>query len=191
MLDVTGANGHIYVGARIVDGTETNPTVTWTGVTTGTSGDSSLAIIHSVSGLRRDTATLLDATGTVGDTTGTANVSIGAGITTVEPGVLVLGICHYNDDAGNITAPVSLPEGVGWLPTLLKGPGINAFSDQATVNGNDMRQTIYAGIAEAPTTIGAKTQTIVGGTNANSSGCMLSLKADETSFAPARMPLGV
>lgn len=53
VASATASGGKIYVFSRIADGTGNDaPTVTWTGLTTGTTGDSAGARIHSWSGAR-------------------------------------------------------------------------------------------------------------------------------------------
>lgn len=107
VASVTGSGGQIAVFTRRVDGSESAPTVTWTGVTTGTSGDSSTSIIICY---RYVDPAFQD--GTVNKGTDAA-ITTTATIGSISPGfidALVIGITiRINDTAHTWTPPTSGP----------------------------------------------------------------------------------
>lgn len=82
----TSSGGKVYVFARVVDGGESAPTVTWTGLTTGTSGDASGAVIASFSGLdtSRGLASIIDGSATSSDQSASTTTCTIPSITTLS-----------------------------------------------------------------------------------------------------------
>ena len=105
----TAGGGSLYVFARLVDGAETAPSVVWSGVTTGTSGDSNGAVVNAYSGIdvSRGIANILDGPVQISDQTGsTTTVTIPA-ITTTTKHSLEIGVAFklLESSGATFTAP--------------------------------------------------------------------------------------
>jgi hypothetical protein len=110
----TASGGTWYAFGLVTDGTEAAPTVTWTGVTTGTSGDTSQAVILAYSGV--DTsgggAALFDVPRTVSDSgSQTTTVAVPA-ITTLLDNSMIVGLIAKVTDGGTFTPPSGWTERV-------------------------------------------------------------------------------
>ena len=144
----TASGGSIYVFYKFSDGTDSVPTVAWSGVATGTSGDSSQATITSCTGA--DPTTPSDQTVPTPTDASAANPSIPS-ITTVTAEALVLGIAMKVSD------------------TAQTGTIANSFTergDNHTTTGTGHIQYVATRDMASPAATGASTVTASSGTAA-------------------------
>lgn len=166
LLNVAGTT-ELALFARVVDGTETAPTVTWTGMTTGTSGSSAQAQIVSWSGLSTDLASIVDVLGAVvNQAASTTASSGGAAITTSTAGAAVMILSSRQDDAGT-WAILPTSDGVGWGKVV---------ATATTTTGSDHAQEWQWGNKPSAGVVAAKTFTLSGASSFASSGVMIALK---------------
>lgn len=107
LLNVTGTNGRLVLFGKIAaSGSETAPSVVWSGLTTGTSGTPVQAQCAVFTGMLGTMTGLVDVTGTVEDGAASTTVSAsGAAVTTATDFDLVLSLTTRLDDAGTFTQP--------------------------------------------------------------------------------------
>lgn len=124
LLNVTGTNGRIALFGKIAaSASETAPSVTWSSLTTGTSGTPAQAQCAVFSGVLSPLT--VDVTGTVENgAAATATSASGTAITTLTDQDLVLALSTRLDDAGTWSAPAGF--------TLIDGVGTTSGLDFAT-----------------------------------------------------------
>jgi len=107
VTSATASGGKIYVFSRIADGTGNDaPTVTWTGLATGTTGDSASARILAWSNaITTQAGTVPAATDTAATTSWTL-----PGITTTNPNALAVGISVKISDVAQTTTVTTFTE---------------------------------------------------------------------------------
>lgn len=114
LRSATASGGSLYVFADIVDGSEAAPTITWTGLTTGTSGDASGAVIISYSGadVSQGAASVLDGSATSSDQAGSTTTVTVPSITTALQNSLRIAfvIKLLESSAATWTPPASFQE---------------------------------------------------------------------------------
>lgn len=168
VLNVTGANGRLVIFAKQVDGTETAPSVVWSGLATGNAGSPVQAQCALVRGLFISSlAPVIDVLGAVSDQASSTTVYAGgAGITTTQGGTFVLVLGTRQDDAGTVaTLPAS--DSVTWARIGYDG----------TTHGADKSQIWSYGRKIVAGSIAAKSWSISGtSTSAASSGVIVALR---------------
>lgn len=169
IYNVTGTNGRLALFALKVTGSEAVPTVTWSGLTTGTSGTPCTArIINFGTGfLESAGALVVDVLGAVASQAADATINAGGlSLTTVGADTFFFAYGLRNDDA--LTAVVDAGgEPVAW---------ILAVADQLT-SGADA--CVLMSYNYGPSTAGAivndHTWTITSGTSIASTGVMVAM----------------
>lgn len=167
----TASGGQIAVFYRFADGSEANPTVTWTGVTTGTSGDSSQGVILVVS---EPNATPSDVTPPNPTDASAANPSIPT-ISTATADALAIGISVKISD------------------TAQTGTIANSFVEQGdfhTTSGTGNHMYIATRAMAAPGATGASTVTESNGTAARCLSVSLAVKAKVFVYEDAAVSFG-
>lgn len=110
----TGSGGSIYCFAALVDGSEGAPSVSWSGVTTGTSGDANGSVINAYTGIdvSRGISNIVDAAVQKSDQAGsTTTVTIPAITTATKNSLQVALAVKLLESAGaTFTAPAG-----GWV----------------------------------------------------------------------------
>jgi hypothetical protein len=108
----TASGGRIYVFGLVVDGTETAPTVTWSGLTTGTSGSACQARILSVGGVdvSGGASAILDGTVQNTDATVTSSITVPSVTTSLANSCQFEVVTRMNDTAFTY----GVPSGTGW-----------------------------------------------------------------------------
>jgi len=124
LRSATASGGSLYVFAILVDGAETAPSIVWTGLTTGTSGDASGAAICSYSGVdvSRGIANIQAGTATSSDQAGsTTTVTIPA-ITLVSQALWVgFALKLLESGAATFTPPTNFTERLDYNTTTGTG----------------------------------------------------------------------
>jgi hypothetical protein len=127
LRSATVSGGSLYVFAQVVDGTDTDPSVVWTGLTTGTTlGDSSGAVICSYTGcdVSQGAASVLDGTVTKSDqAASTTTVTIPSVTTTLRNSLAVGHALKILDSAMTWTPPTGWNEEVDTSTTSGTGHG--------------------------------------------------------------------
>ena len=179
--NVGGTNGRIVLFGRVVDGAETVPTVSWTGLTTGTtSATPVIAQMAAVEGL--DTAggigSIVGALGAASNQAASTTVAAGgAAITTVAPNAAVFVFSVRQDDAGT-WATLATSDTITWAKV-----GATAV----TTSGADMAFETQWGVRPTAGSVAAKSFSLSGASSFASSGVMIALKAAVS--APVNLPL--
>lgn len=166
VANVTGTNGRMVLFARKVAGGEANPTVTWSSLTTGTSGSPCDAHITNMGTGFKEVAGLLqvEVLGSVSNQASSATVVAGGtGITTSNDPTYVFAMGVRQDDAASSITDAGT--GLVW-------GGLNG--DQTT-SGIDMLTALSWGTKSPAGAIGDHTWVLTGGVAAVSSGVMLAL----------------
>jgi Concanavalin A-like lectin/glucanases superfamily len=121
LVNVTGTVGRLALFGKIAaSASETNPTVTWSGLTTGSGGTP----VQAQCAVFMNTQLSTDVLGAVENAAGsTTVVASGAAITTLTADDLVLSLAFRPDDAGTWTVPSGF--------TLLGSAGTTSGADMA------------------------------------------------------------
>lgn len=167
VYNVTGTNARLALFVRVTDGSETAPTVTWSGLVTGASGNPCMARIVNLGTGFMVIGGLLqtDVLGAVQNLAATATtVAGGTGITTVADADLLFGHGVFLDDT--ITSQASAGTGVVWTDVL----------NHPSTSGSDMRMLWAWATKSPPGAVGDHTWTLTGATAFASSGVMVAIK---------------
>lgn len=123
----TASGGSLYVFAQVVDGTDTDPSIVWTGLTTGTSGDSSGAVVCSYTGIdvSQGAGAALAGTATSSDQAGSTTAVTVPSVTTTRPYSFAVGfVLKILDSAMTWTPPTGWAEEVDSSTTSGTGHGL-------------------------------------------------------------------
>jgi hypothetical protein len=170
---VGGTAGQVALFARKTTGTETEPNIVWTGVTTGNSGTPSLVrILNWGTGFAEEAnALVINVLGEVSSLAASSTaVAGGADITVTAPLAIVFSHGLRQDDA--VTGIADVGTGVSWA---------SAIGDNTT-SGTDMLHIIAWGITDGPGDI-THAWTLTGASSAISSGVMVALELQRPSEA--------
>jgi hypothetical protein len=171
LCNVAGANGKAACFARVVDGTETAPTVTWSGLTTGTGGTPCYArLVNAGTGwLVSGGALTVDIVSGVSDQVAdTTIMAAGASFTAVSGNTWVWAIGVRLDDVATGVVDAG-GEPVAW--TIIFGDNTTSGADMLAVVGYGLGPT-------AGSTVTTHTWTITGGTSVASSGVMIAIQLE-------------
>jgi hypothetical protein len=165
LVNGLGTFGRAVLFARkSVGGGDSAPTVTWSGLTAGSTGTPCTArIINMGVGFGESGGLLIvDATGAVSNQAASTTIMAGgSAVTANTAGAIVFGTGVRQDEAA--TAIADAGTGAAWSAM---------FADQST-SGNDMLSATSFAIKNPPGVVGDHTFTIGGGTSVGSSGVMV------------------
>lgn len=180
IYNVVGTHGRLALFVRKVDGSETAPTVTWSGLTTGATGTPTYArIINMGSGFYDIAGTLqVDVIGAVSDQAASATVMAGgAAITTLTDGAYVFSQGLFRDDV--LTGISDAGTGITWAGILA----------DAVTTGSDMLIGWSWGTKTPVGEVGAHTWTLTGATAFPSSGVMVAFPPEPPPVDTVPAPL--
>lgn len=175
MFDVAGTVGRLAMFARKVDGSEAAASITWSGLTTGTSGTPCHAKTSNMGQgfLEVDGLPVIDVLGAVSNQASSATVNAGgAALTTVADDTFVFALGVRLDDALSAIADAG-GSPVSWA---------NIQGD-VDASGADMGHFASAGVGPRPAgVVAAHTWTITAGSSVASTGVMVAfvLEVDTT-----------
>lgn len=157
---VTGGSGvRLAIYTRLVDGSETAPNVTWSGLAAGNACQAQIACVRGLQLLAG--LPVVNVTGAF--TSGQIQpIAGGDTIITTSAGAFIISFGSHNDDVGTVTAPATA-DGVTW--TLISAP--------FTTSGNDKKQAWAYGIKAAAGTINAVQFAAAGGVASGTAGVMI------------------
>lgn len=164
LRSATTSGGSLYVFAQVVDGTDTDPSVVWSGLATGiTTGDSSGAVICSYTGcdVSRGALAALDGTVTKSDQAGsTTTVTIPSVTTTLRNSLVVGHALKILDSAMTWTPPA------GW------NEEVDTSTTTGTGHGMEISEKVFAAVGASGAVTCAPSVT----TSSQALGCALALK---------------
>lgn len=172
LLNVTGTNGRLALFGKIAASTsETAPTVTWSGLTTGNSGTPCGAQWAAFSGMPATIAGIVDILGTVENgAASTTAAAAGTDITTSLHAALVLSLLTRLDDAGTFTAPA----------------GFAAVGATGTTSGSDFALAWAFNVRASAGSATVADWTLAGASSFASSGVQVALKPIVFTFNDSR-----
>jgi len=170
-----GTNVKIGVFIRLVDGTETQPSITWSGLTTGTAGSPVIATMYNIAGLLQNQASVLDVAGAPLEQVASSTVQAGgAAITTVTANAVVFLIAARLDD--DIIGGMDSPPATEFPWTRL--------GFEWTTSGTDNGFEVYWGTKATPGVVAQKTLSMTGASSDASTGVMFALKPGPPIYSP-------
>jgi hypothetical protein len=162
LINVVGTNGRIALFGKIAaSGSETNPAIVWSGLTTGTTGTPVQAQCAVFSGVQDTITGITDILGTV-ENVGASNITASSGqpITTVASNDLVLSLSCRLDDVGTWTPPT----------------GFTAVGSALTTSGADMSFAWAYQVKATPGLVDPTDFSLTGATSVASTGILIALK---------------
>jgi hypothetical protein len=168
LINITGTNGRLAVFGKIATSTsEAAPSVTWSTLTTGTSGTPAAAIVAAFT----QAALTVDVAGTIANgAASTATSAGGSTITTLTNNDLVLALTTRLDDAfTTFTAPAGFT---------------NVTAAQGTTSGADFAIGWAYQVKATAGSVTAPNFGLTGASSFASSGVMLSLKSGAATLQP-------
>lgn len=170
-----GVNMKMSAWVRLVDGTETSPSITWGGLTIGTGGSPAIACCMCIAGLQQSVTGIADVVGTPMEQAASSTIQAGGnGITTVTPNAVVFLIAARTDD--DIIGGMDNPPATEFPWTRL--------DFEWTTSGADAGFEMYWGTKVTPGAIAAKTLSMTGATSDTSTGIMFALKPGPPIYSP-------
>ena len=172
LLNVAGTNQRVALFGKVAaSSSETTPTVTWSGLTTGTSGSTVAAQCAAFTGMQNNITGITDVLGAVENGAASATaVASGTAITTLIADDLVLSLTTRPDDVGVWTAGIPA--------------GFTEIGRIATTSGADMVIEWTYLVKTTPGSVAPADYTITSGSSFTSTGILIALKA-----VPAPTPI--
>ena len=147
----TASGGRIYVFTRVADGTATDtPSVSYSGATSGTTGDSTGAGILAYTGV----SATVDAAGVTTDLSAQTTTSAITGVTTATGGSLVLSITMKIIDFSGSSSVSGGTERVDTLTTSGTGHGLEIYDTMVNPPGVSGTATVTWGLATSARAFG-------------------------------------
>ena len=177
LVNVAGTNGRIALFGKIAaSGSESAPSIVWSGLTTGTSGTPVQAQCAVFSGMLDTITGITDVLGTVENgAASTSAAASGNAITTVDPDDCVIALSCRLDDVGTWTPPA----------------GFTAIGSALTTSGADMSFAWAYQVKATPGSVAPADFGLVGASSFASSGILIALKKriPVTLFGAVSMPI--
>jgi hypothetical protein len=163
IYNVTGTYGRLAMFGLKVDGSETGPTVAWSGLTTGAAGTPAITQIINMGNGFGEIAGVLqtDVLGAVSDLVGaTTSMTGGTGVTTTTDSCILFAY------GVRVTPWSTVAETQGWDP----------MNPLATVSGADMAMMTSWGIKSPAGSLANHVWTLTGSSSSNGSGIIVALQ---------------
>jgi hypothetical protein len=162
LINVVGTNGRIALFGKIAaSGSEANPAIVWSGLTTGTSGTPVQAQCAVFTGALETITGITDVLGAVENgAAATATAASGSAITTLAANDLVLSLSCRLDDVGTWTPPA----------------GFTAIGSALTTSGADMSFAWAYLVQATPGSVAPADFGLAGASSFASTGILIALK---------------